>query len=240
MTAHITLSPGLDLVHDGAILRVTMDQPEGNLVSFDMCRALTALLRSPPAGAHILVLTGANDAFCLGRERKASATAELTGEVADLIALNQALAATRLVTVARVNGSAAGYGAGLAALCDVAVAVKSAAFSFPEVTIGLAPTIVLAWLQKAVGRRRAFEMTATGMNVSGDELVALELVNSVVDDITALDAAIDGWVETLARRSPRVHAEIKAMLRDAEHMSSDQSYALSAGRLVVGSLLRGT
>lgn len=234
------LSEGLLLENEGAVMHITLDRPDGNLVTTDMCRTLTGLLREPPEGGHVLVLTGAGENFCLGRERKASATPELTGEVSDLIALNQALTETRLVTLARVNGPAAGFGAGLAALCDVAVAMRSARFSFPEVTIGLAPTIVLAWLQKAVGRRKAFELTATGKQIDGDELVSLDLVNQVVEDADMLDEAIRDWTDALTQRSPRVHAEIKAMLEDSEHMSADQAYALSAGRLVVGSLLRGT
>jgi len=220
-------------------MRLTLDTRDGNLITGDMCRSMARLLREPPRGAHVLVLSGVGGSFCLGRERKASATAELGAEVAGLIGLNEALVESNLVTLARVNGPAAGFGAGLAALCDVAVAVRSAGFSFPEVTIELAPTIVLAWLQKAVGRRRAFQLTATGKIVAGDDLVELGLVNEIVDDLPALDEAVERWLGDLTGRSPRVHADIKAMLRDSEHMSSRQAYALSAGRLVVGTLLRG-
>lgn len=204
----------------------------------DMCKSLTRLLREPPGGAHLLILAASGSKFCMGRERTAAEASELTQEVGDLIALNQALIDTPLVTIARVQGDAAGFGVGLAALCDITLGVRDIRFSFPEIKMGLAPTIVLAWLQRAIGRRRAFQLTATGEEISGQTLLDLDLVNEQVDDVNGLDSAVKRHVELLSAGSPRVHAEIKAMLRDSEHMSSDQAYALSAGRLVVGSILR--
>ena len=35
-------------------------------------------------------------------------------------------------------------------------------FYFPEVGIGLAPALVLAWLPRLIGERQAFWLTATG------------------------------------------------------------------------------
>lgn len=233
------LCAGLELLRQDTVLTVTLDRPDGNLISREMCHALINLLSNPPGGAHILVLTGAGDSFCLGRERKAASPQELSVEVADLISLNQSLTQSSLVTIARVNGSAAGFGVGLAALCDVAVAVSNARFSFPEVKMGLAPTIVLAWLQQAVGRRLAFELTATGKDVCGDQLKTLGLANTVVEQVEALDAAVAEWIDRLSGGSARVHSEIKSMLRDSESMTANQAYALSAGRLVLGSMMRG-
>lgn len=232
------LCPGLLLETQGSVLTARLDRPDGNLISREMCWALSDLLARPPKDAHVLILTGAGESFCLGRERKATTPLELGQEVSDLIKLNQALTSTNLVTLAKVNGSAAGFGVGLASLCDIAVTLASARFSFPEVTIGLAPTIVLAWLQQAVGRRRAFELTATGRQVAGNELMQLGLVNDVVDSVDELEQVVADMVADLSRRSPRVHSEIKSMLRDSENMSTDQAYALSSGRLILGSMLK--
>lgn len=229
---------GLDVSQDGTVLRVRFDRPGGNLMTLDMCDALAALLTSPPEGAHVAVLEAAGDAFCLGRERTAATADELPREVQRLIAVNRALLHTPLVTVARVQGDAAGFGVGLAALADVAVATRSAKFSFPEVSMDLAPTLVLAWLARVVGRREAFWMTATGEPVEGDAVVSLGLVNEVVDDEAALDQAVLRRVEALSARAPRVHTEIRSMLRSAADLSEEQAYDLSADRLVVGSLRR--
>ncbi|BBY15777.1 enoyl-CoA hydratase/isomerase family protein [Mycolicibacterium litorale] len=238
VTDDIATVPGLTVERDGAVLTVRLDSPGGNLMSMDMCDALAAVLTVPPAGVHLLVLSAAGDSFCLGRERTAATPEDLPTEVRRLIAVNEALAATPLVTVARVHGDAAGFGVGLAALCDVAVATRTARFSFPEVRINLAPALVLAWLPHMVGRRAAFWLTASGLPVSGDEAVRLGLLNEVVEDVGALDAAVNEKVGALLAGEPRVHNEIRAMLRSVESLSERQSYELAADRLVLGSLKR--
>jgi len=227
---------GLLVVHDGPVLTATLDAPGGNQMTASMCDALTDVLQDPPSGAHVLVLQAAGHAFCLGRERTAVGAEALPAEVARLVELNDQFTRTRLVTVARVQGDAAGFGAGLAALADLAVAVESADFWFPEVSLGLAPTLVLAWLGQMIGRREAFWLTATGEHVSARRALELGLLNEVVADPGALDQAVERRVAALLAAPARVHAEIKTMLRSAASLSPDQANELAADRLVIGSL----
>lgn len=229
---------GLIVSQDGPVVTARLDRPNGNPMSMAVCGALAHLLGSPPEGAHVLVIAAAGPQFCMGRDRGASDSGGLMSEAEALIGLNQALERTSLVTVARVQGHAAGFGAGLAALCDVAVAVRRAQFSFPEARINLAPAVVLGWLPRIVGRRAAFWLTATAEPVEGDNLVDLGLVNEIVEDEAALDDAVRRRVETLVAVKPRVHAEIRAMLRDFEGVPSDKVYAMAGARLVVGSQRR--
>lgn len=237
-TQQISTAPGLHFERDGAVLNARLDSPDGNLMTMAMCDALAGVLTSPPDGVHVLVLSGAGDQFCMGRERTAATPDDLPGEVRRLVAVNDALASTSLVTVARVHGDAAGFGVGLAALCDVAVATRAARLSFPEVRINLAPALVLAWLPHMVGRRAAFWLTASGIPVSGDEAVRIGLLNEVTEDVDALDAAVDDKIAALLAAQPRVHTEIRAMLRSVESLSERQAYELASDRLVLGSLRR--
>lgn len=234
----VSTVPGLSFVRDGAVLTARLDSPDGNLMTMAMCDALADVLNSPPDGVHVLVLSAAGDAFCLGRERTAATPDDLPKEVRRLVAVNEALATTPLVTVARVHGDAAGFGVGLAALCDVAVATRAARLSFPEVRINLAPALVLAWLPHMVGRRAAFWLTASGAPVCGDEAVRIGLLNEVTEDVDALDSLVALRVGALLTAQPRVHAEIRAMLRSVESLSEGQSYELASDRLVLGSLRR--
>ena len=227
---------GLRLRQDGPLLTATLDAPGGNQMTAAMCDALIAILSDPPADAHVLLLEARGSAFCLGRERSAASSQTLPLEVARLVEVNSSLARTRLVTVARVHGDAAGFGAGLAALADVAVAVEGAEIWFPEVGLGLAPTLVLAWLGRMVGRREAFWLTATGEHISAARAGQLGLLNEVVADENALDQAVQRRVQTLLSAPMRVHAEIRSMLRSAAELSFEQANELAAERLVIGSL----
>jgi methylglutaconyl-CoA hydratase len=237
-SAPVEAVQGLTFDRAGAVLTARLDAAGGNLMTMDMCDALAAVLTNPPEGVHVLVLVAAGDQFCMGRERTAATPDDLPEEVRRLVAVNEALASTTLVTVARVQGDAAGFGVGLAALCDVAVATRGARLTFPEVRINLAPALVLAWLPHMVGRRAAFWLTASGAPVSGDDAVRIGLLNEVVDDTDALDSAIADKVEALLAGEHRVHNEIRSMLRSVESLSEQQSYELARDRLVLGSLRR--
>ena len=222
---------------DGVVL-AELDRPPGNLFTLDVCRELTSLLQSPPEGAHVLRLRTAGDAFCLGRERGGATPAEVRTEAQVLAEVMRALRRTRLVTVVEVQGDAAGFGVGLVAACDVSVALDTARFSFPEVGIGLAPALVLAWLPRVVGEREAFWLTATGEAIPAARAARLGLVNSVVSSTDELRAHSDERVSALRSRSPRVHADIKDMLRVFAEVGDDAALDVSIDRLVVGSLRR--
>lgn len=225
-------------VRDGVVV-AELDRPPGNLWTTPLCRDLTALLDSPPQGAHVLRLRSAGEVFCLGREREGATPGELRTEASVLVAMTRAMRGTRLVTVAEVTGDAAGFGVGVLAACDVTVASEGARFSFPEVGIGLAPAVVLAWLPRAVGEREAFWLTATGEQISAARALELGLVNVVVEDAKAVVTEADRRVALLRERDPRVHAEIRDMLRAMSSLSDDGALDLAVDRLVVGSLRRG-
>lgn len=229
---------GISFRQSGGVLTATLEATGGNLMSMGMCEALTEALVQPPPDAHVLVIRATGHNFCLGRERTAVTVDSVSGEVTRLVALNTAFAASRLVTVARVQGDAAGYGVGLAALADVAVGVESAQFNFPEVGLGLAPAIVLAWLQPLVGRREAFWLTATGEAFSALRATELGILNEVVSGLNELDAAVQRRVDAILAASPRVHGEIKAVLRVTARMTEDEAYEVAGNRLALASLRR--
>lgn len=225
-------------VEDGVIV-AELSRPPENLFSIEMCARVTALLDDPPEGAHILRLRADGDAFCLGRDRGGTTTPEVRAEAEALAGLTRSAQRTRLVTVAEVQGDAAGFGVGLVAAFDVSVAVREATFRFPEVGIGLAPALVLAWLPRVVGRREAFWLTATGQPLTADRAAELGLLNEVVDTRDALAKRVDDMVAQLRSRSSRVHGDIKDMLRVFGDLGDERALDVSIDRLVVGSLRRG-
>lgn len=225
-------------VDDGVIV-AELDRPPGNLWTLDVALDMIALLDTPPPGAHVLRLCSSGDVFCLGREREGTTAGELRREASALVAVTRAFRRTRLVTVAEVHGDAAGFGVGVVSASDVAVAAADARFSFPEVGIGLAPALVLAWLPRVVGTREAFWLTATGEQISAARALELGLLNAVLPTVEALRSDVDDRIATLLSRSPRVHSEIRDMLRAMSPLGDDDALDLSIDRLVVGSLRRG-
>ena len=220
------------------VLVVTLDRPPKNLWTIELCQQLVQLLREPPPGSHVLRLRAAGEVFCLGRDREGASPGELRVEVEVLVAVQRALRTTRLVTVAEVHGDAAGFGVGIVAACDVAVAAEGAQFSFPEIEIDLAPALVLAWLPRVVGERQAFWLTATGETFPAARALELGLLNAVVASRDELKKDVDVRIAALRRRSPRVHTAIRDMVRAFAPLGDDDALEASIDRLVVGSLRR--
>lgn len=230
------MTDGLALDRDGDVMVATIDRGADNRLSSDICRALTEVLDDPD-GVHVLHVRAAGEAFCLGRDRAAEDPTALRGEVRALVELNLALRRSPVVSVAEIQGDAAGFGVGLAALCDVSVAARSARFWFPEVEIDLAPTVVLSWLPRRVGELRAFHLTATGERVGADEAAAMGLITAAVDD-SELATRVKAEIERLRTCQPWVHAQVKSFLGAATDLSERQAYELATERLILGSMTR--
>ena len=90
-------------------------------------------------------------------------------------------------TIAAVNGAAVAGGAGLVTVCDLAVAVPTAKFGYPEVRRGLVAAMVMPHLLRHVGERAARWLLLTGELIDAAEAQRVGLVNAVVEP-----ARVDG------------------------------------------------
>lgn len=202
------MNADLKVESQDSVIHVEINRPPANLFTLEMCHEVTQLLMAPPDSARVLVLSAAGENFCLGRERRAVTPADAHAMARALAGLNEALVRSRLAVVAQVAGDAAGFGVGLAALADVAVAVTTAKFWFPEAEAGLAPALVLTWLPSALGRRQAFWLTATGQPLTAEAAQQAGLINQAVAPAQLADAVTEA-VELLLRQPAQVCPEIK-------------------------------
>lgn len=230
----------LHIEPSGAVLRVRIDAGDGNLFTREMAAQLTDLLQTPPEGVHVVHLSAAGTDFCLGRAPFRSGVDLLSEDVAGLVGVNRALMESPAVTVAEVQGGAAGFGAGLVAHCDVAIASPAAQLWFPEVDGGFAPALVLSWLAPLVGRRVAFWLTATGVRISAREARELGLVTQVADGPPELEAMVAGAIETLVSKPPEVHSDIKRLMRLYAAVPDGVRSRVAADQLIFGALRRAS
>lgn len=108
-------------------------------------------------------------------------------------------------TVARINGHALAGGLGLVLACDLAVASADAGFGTPEIDRGLFPMMVMALLQRHLGRKRALELVLTGDRLTAQQALEWGLVNRVVP-AAELDAATDALAAKLSGKSAAILA----------------------------------
>lgn len=220
----------------GAVRIVTMNRPaQLNALDTPLTQALLDALEAADADPEVraVVLTGEGRGFCAGADL--SEFKELTPDQqdrvvkrADLTCRTQSIL-QKMATpvVSAVRGPAVGGGAGLAVGSDMMVAAPDVKFGYPELKHSIVPALVMTGMQRAIGRKLAFELFSTGRLLSGEELFALGLANRLVDADAVLDTAIE-IAETWAKASPLAMAASKSLFYRVADLSYDQ--AMAAGR----------
>lgn len=168
--------------------------------------------------ARCVILTGSGPAFCAGmdlEELRASLHADaetLWGDAMRLANLFQLLYRLPKPTIAAVNGAAVAGGAGLMTVCDLAVAVPTAKFGYPEVRRGLVAAMVLPHLMRHVGERCARYLLLTGELIDASEALRVGLINRVVEAEALLPTAL-AWANACAEGGPSALAVTKDLLQ---------------------------
>lgn len=215
--------PAVLIRDEGPVRVLTLNRPgERNALGAEMVGGLRDAVRGALADCAVrtVVLTGAGRAFCAGADLKAlsalrgSSTADNLEDSRRLRDLYLAVARSPKPLVAAVNGPALAGGCGLAALCDIVLCAPEARFGYPEVRVGFVAAMVLVFLQRSVGERRARELLLTGRLLEPPEAVSLGLVQRVVAASDLLPEALSearslcsgapssmGWTKELLLRT---------------------------------------
>ena len=179
---------GLDVAD--RVATVTLDRPEArNALNRDLRRALHRTMGElgDDDSIDVVILTGADPAFCAGLDLKelgASADESIDALAADDHTPPQERGPFPPIAkpvIGAVNGVAITGGFELALRCDMLVASERAAFADTHARVGIMPDWGLTvLLPQAVGVRRARELSATGNFVDARTALSWGLVNHVV------------------------------------------------------------
>ena len=200
---------------------LTIDRPDKrNALNRDLIAALTAAFERArdDSAASCVLLTGAGPAFCAGMDlAELSATidadrATIWNDAVNLARLLDLIYTLSKPTIAVVNGAAVAGGAGLMTVCDLALAVPTAKFGYPEVRRGLVAAMVMPHLLRHVGERVARWLLLAGELIDAAMALRVGLINEVVPTDQLLPTA-DRWANSLAEGGPNALASTKEMLR---------------------------
>ena len=143
--------PDILTQQDGAILRITLNQPErGNAVSDEMVATLTGIIEGAEKTSSVVVLRGAGADFCVGRAVMGSTPKQdpdaLERRNFSDVVFNcyGAMRNAKIPIVAAVQGRALGFGCAIAAACDITLASDKAVFQVPEMAHNILPTMVMS------------------------------------------------------------------------------------------------
>jgi len=214
----------LDFAIDSAgIGRITFNRPKrANSIDPELADALMAALDHCAAEPklRVLVLLGVGRTFCAGIDlnwMKEGGSASYDDNYADALKLARILYRLHTLpvpTIAAVSGHAIGFGVGLIAACDVAVAVDTAVLRFSEVRLGIIPAVISPYVVAAMGIRACQRYFLSGESFPAADAVRLGLIHQLckLDELGAATAQI---VAELLAGKREAQKAAKLLLDDA-------------------------
>ncbi len=188
----------------------------------DACRQISEMSFDD---VRALVITGAGEkAFVAGADIKEMT--ELNEDQAMQFAkrgqsIFHELSLLKVPVIAAVNGFALGGGLELALACDFIIASENAKFGLPEVSLGLIPGFGgTVRLTRAVGIRKARELTFSGEIINSQQALQIGLVNQVVA-LSELMPTVLKKIELILTRSPLAVAEAKKSINQAFDLDTE-------------------
>lgn len=212
------------------VLVVTIDRPQArNAVTAAVARGIAEAMDRLDADddLRVGVLTGAGGTFCAGMDLKAF----MRGERPSVPGRGFAGLTVRLPAkplIAAVEGYALAGGFEIVLACDLVVAAEGAVFGIPEVKRGLvAAGGGLLRLPKRIPYHQAMELALLGCHIPAARARELGLINRLVPDGTALDAALALAAE-ISANGPLAVAASKQIVAAAASWSDDEAWERQA------------
>jgi enoyl-CoA hydratase/carnithine racemase len=189
---------------EGGVLFAEIAAPPMNLMGPELVRDLVSLIQQTEAddSIHVLVFKSADPDYFISHvdvtriaEYPALAT-NLSGEPSLAMPFRY-LSASRLVTIAQIEGRVRGVGSEFVLACDMRfAALESAIFGQPEAGFGLIPGAGAAQhLTRLMGRGRALEVLLSAEDYDAQMAERYGWINRALPA-----AALGDFVKSLARR----------------------------------------
>jgi enoyl-CoA hydratase len=209
------------------VATVTLNRPAvRNALNSALRRALPTTIETLDRddSVDVIILTGADPAFCAGVDLKELGGDSRGGgeEIGGVIEGGYPFGPASKPVIGAINGVAVTGGLELVLNCDFLIASDRASFADTHARVGIQPGWGLTvLLPQAVGLRRAKEMSTSGNFVDARTALEWGLVNRVVahEDLLATCRALAADIvsndQAGVRRILRTYAEAAALTTDA-------------------------
>jgi len=201
---------------------LTLNRPERlNAINKTMTLELAQLVTELESDdqVRVVIVTGEGRAFCAGADIKERAenlddlSIQRTSRV--ISPTFRRLERLPQVTIAAINGPAAGGGLELALACDLRIASTEARMGLPEITLGILPGAGgTQRLPRLVGPARAKQMMLFGDLINAATAEKWGIVNDLAEPGDLMEKAKE-WANVLLERPPTSLANIKGSVNVA-------------------------
>jgi methylglutaconyl-CoA hydratase len=211
----------------GSVLTITLARPEvhnafDERMIADLTHAFEEATDNDAVRAIVLRAEGAS--FCAGADlnwmrRMAGYSEEQNREDSrTLERMFSTIARCPKAIIGRIHGAALGGGAGLVAVCDIAIASTEAKFALSEVRLGLVPAVIGPYVLQKIGMGACRALFVTGERIRAEEALRIGLVQQVVPP-DQLDAAVEAKLGLIREAGPAAIATAKQLLRVIDGMN---------------------
>src|SRR5437588_10073346 len=209
---------------------MTLNRPERrNSLTIELLSELMAAVNtaSNDPVQRVLILRGADAAFCTGLDLKEAADQTKAHATAEMVAKTLiTLAETRLVTIAAVHGAAVAGGAGIMSACDFVVAAEKTKSGYPEVRRGLVAGLVITFLRRQVGERNMRELLFGSELINAQRALEIGLVNRVVTQ-DELMSKLQKFAYSVLQGAPGALAQTKKLIEELSSSSVKEDVDLA-------------
>ncbi|HUA08436.1 MAG TPA: enoyl-CoA hydratase-related protein [Candidatus Acidoferrales bacterium] len=229
----------IQVTTEGAVARVTLARPEvRNAFNAEVIRELrdAFLNLSNDEAIRAVILSGEGKSFCGGADvnwMRGALDLSYDENVADAEAMSdmfRAIDRCSKPVIGRIHGAALGGGAGLTAVCDVAIAADDTLFGFTEVKLGIIPAVISPFVLAKIGVSHARALFLTGERFDASRARAIGLVHEVVSS-EQLDTAIERVVNELLGAGPSAVAAAKTLIARVRAASYDETRGITANAI---------
>lgn len=196
----------IEVEETGGVTQLRLARPEkANALTREMLESLRDAVCA--AQTPVLVLTGAGQVFSAGMDLAAAkeglATSPVWEEVSGAIARFPGL------TIAAINGTAAGGALGMVLACDLRVAVPGASVFYPVMKLGFLPQPSDPRRMAAlIGAPRAKRILMAGEKISAETARDWGFFDAIAEDPLA---QAEAWSAAAREAKPGHAAAIKAL-----------------------------
>jgi methylglutaconyl-CoA hydratase len=218
----------------GVIARVTLMRShvhnalDASLIA-DLRAMFAALAREPAETLRGVILAGDGPSFCAGADigwMRAALTLDREANEHDAMAMAEmfeAIDTCPAPVVARVHGAALGGGMGLCAVADLVIAESGTRFGFTETRLGLVPAVIAPYAIARIGETHARALFPGGRRFDAVRAQRIGLVHEVVEDMEALDTAVEAATADLLAAGPTAARAAKSIVREVRGLPHGSS-----------------
>ena len=187
----------------------------------------TRLLLTAGESAEIVVLRGAGDDFCIGRESMGKRPPGAQPDALELRRRNDvvfncygAFRRCEIPVIGVIKGRALGFGCAIAAVCDITLAADTAKFQVPEMAHNIMPTMVMSALVDRVPRKAMTYFVWSTVIFSAARAREAGIVSDVFPA-----AELDGAVDALCAQIMKVPRPARVGCKDYARTALDMDTA---------------